>query len=288
MGRSRKGWYERKEIQKVTLDWVKMNCRLTEREKLLLQLINDRKLVRRDHLEIIAEPYRHAGKSRERILNKSINKLFNSMCLDKVHEEQDLGRGNLPAIVALDKGGSIFLNIPHKRRISQERKIINNETYIFRSLPVYYRHVNGINQMEVDTILFCEDNNYQILEWKHEHPLNFHYGSERIGLVPDIYMSIKIGKKKLFAFIEYDTGSENHRYKSEFPVLRDKIVKYKKYYGTDLWKEYATYYPVIIFVTEDPKRIPYINTKCKEMKLRGVGAEPDTYTNVLERLASLC
>lgn len=289
MAKLRRGWYEREEVQKVNLDWVKTNCKLTSREKELLQLVYDRKLVRRDHLEIISKAYRYSGENRTRLLNRAIKKLYMKMCLDKVHEVQEIGRGNNPCIVGLDKGGSILLNVPHRKRITHAKSLVNGKSYITRSLPANYRHINGINQLEVDTILFCEGTENEIISWVHEKPQELHFGQEKVVVIPDIRMELKINtepSKSFYAFIEFDTGSESRGYK-EPPIIRDKIIKYRKYKVSKLWNEEYPYFPYLIFVTEDEKRIAFFNKKCKENGLRGVAVYYKNYANFLNKLATM-
>lgn len=281
MAKARRGWYEREEIQKVTLDWVKLNCRVTSRDMELIELIRDRKLVRRDHLEVISPSFRNFDKSiRAKMLNKTIRRLFDKMIIDKVHEVRELGKGgNNPCTVALDRGGSVLLRIPHKKRIQQKKE----GKYIRRSLPTNYRHINGINQCEVETILFCEETGSEILEWVHEKPQELHYGQERVVVIPDVRVALKMREKPFYAFLEFDTGSENARYSSNFPIIHEKLVKYKKYKSSNLWD--TPYFPVLLFVTEDDKRVEYFNKKCKELGLQGFGIYYENYRAFLERLA---
>ncbi|AYP68231.1 replication initiation by nicking [Bacillus phage vB_BcoS-136] len=286
--KNRSGWYSRKEIQKVTLDWLKTNCRLTEREREILRIVQERKLVRRDHLEIICPSYRDLN-SRTRLINRAIRKLFNKMCLDKVHEEQKVGKGNTPCIVSLDRGGSLLLNVPHKKRISHEKKTIKGIDYIFRHLPTNFRHINGVNQLEVDTILFCEETGSEMLEWVHEKPVKMVYRGETKTLIPDISMCLRFNtepSKPFYAFLEFDTGSENIRYK-EPPIIRDKIIKYKIYKLSKLWTDYYPYFPTLLFVTEDEGRINFFNNKCKENGIAGVGIYHENYTKALHKIATM-
>lgn len=287
MERARRGWYEREEIQKVTLDWINTNCNLTQREKEILQLVYDRKLIRRDHLETISPSFRSVGANRTVLLNRAIKKLYGKMCLDKVHEPQEIGKGNKPSIVGLDKAGSLILGVPHKRRIAHKKSIFKGKEYITRSLPANFKHINGINQLEVDTILYCEESNCILETWKHELGREIYYGTEKILIIPDIYMELLIKDKKLICFIEFDTGSENHRYKSNFPIIHDKIIKYKKYKVSKVWEDNFEYFPMLLLVTEDNKRIPYFNQKCKELGLQGFGVYHKNYTNFLRHLSSM-
>lgn len=286
MNIKRKGWYERPYIQKINLDWIKTNCRVTDREMEILKIIKDRKLVRRDHLEVISPSYRITGENRTKILNKSIGKLFRKHCIDKIHEERELGKGgNNPCVVALDRGGSLLLGIAHKRRIIHH----NSGEYLKRSLPSNYRHINGVNQLEVDTILFCEDANSEILAWHHEKPQELYYGQEKVIVIPDVGMTLKLNTeppRHLYAFIEFDTSSENRGYK-EPPILRDKIIKYKKYKLSKLWEKEYPRFPLLVFVCEDEDRIKFWSKKCKENGLASVGVYHTRFREFLERIAKI-
>lgn len=287
MGRAKASWYEREEIEKVTIDWVKTNCRITERERELLRLVYDRKLVRRDHLEVISESYRHLGSNRTRLMNRSIKKLYQSLIFDKTHEAQIYGRGNTPSIIALDRGGSLLLNVQHKRRIPYNKYIVNDKTFYRKKLPANYRHINGINQLEVDTILLCEETGNQILGWHHESPQELHFGGERIILIPDIGLHLKLKEKPFYAFVEYDTGSENRGYKDRFPIIHDKIIKYRKFKASKLWIETYPYFPMLLFVTEDERRIDFFNNECEANKLQGFGIYYKNYSKWLRHLFNM-
>ncbi|MFS0905776.1 replication-relaxation family protein [Priestia aryabhattai] len=289
---TRRGWYERKEIQKVTTDWVKMNCgSLTKREIELLQIIHDRKLVRRDHLEVISPSYRYIEKNRTQIINRAIGKLFTKLCIDKVHEEQKIGRGSLPCIVAIDKAGAIVLDVPHRRRITHEKRIIKGETYTFRQLPNYTRHVNGINKVEVDTINICEESGGKILSWRHEYGRSFKWENEKITLIPDVVATIEINGNPFDFYIEYDTGTEDRRGSKKFPTIKKKILKYKAWEQSDLWQKDFNKFPTILFITEDKSnkgsRIKYFNKKCEEMGLDGYGIYHESYTNFFKSLVQM-
>lgn len=290
MERNREGWYERAEIKKVTSDWVNLNCKLTDRERELLQLIYDRKLVKRDHLEIISPSYRKLGISRTRLLNRAIKKMYKNMILDKVHEKQEIGKGNNPCIVSIDKAGSLILGMPHKKRIIQRVSKHRGKEYIRRHLGANYKHIQGVNQIEVDTILLCDSSGYEILEWQLEQSKKFNYNEEKIVLIPDAFMILNINGKRLAAFIEYDTGSEGIREK-EPKVLREKLIKYKRYKSSQLWDEEewqkhfdVKVFPLVLFVTLDEKRIEFWNRMSKEVGVKSVGMSSDRYIDVLRKL----
>lgn len=280
-------WYAREEVQKVTSDWVQMNCKLTEREEEILRLVHERKLVRRDHLEVISESYRELGDNRTRLMNRAIKKMFKNMCLDKVHEKQEIGKGNSPSIVGLDRAGSMILDIPHKARIIQKKTLFNGRWYIKRYLPANYKHINGVNQMEVDTISFCQDTESEIVKWEIEKGKEFYYGGEKIHVIPDVFTELKIRGKSLLLYLEYDTGSENFRHKNNFPIIHEKILKYRKYQLSKLWETRYSSFPILLLVTEDDKRISYFNKKCKELGMVGFGVYYENYTKFLKQLANM-
>lgn len=292
MERAREGWYEREEVKKVTLDWVESNCKLTEREKELLPIIYDRKLVRRDHLEIISPSYRKL-KNRTALLNRAIKKLYKQMVLDKVHEKQEIGKGSNPSIVSIDKAGAMILGKPFRKRIMHNKSKFKGDEFVTRRLPINHRHINGVNSLEVQTILFCEEYGYEIVLWELEQMKAFNYNNDRIVLIPDVLMLLKIHESYLVCFIEYDTGSEGLREK-EPKVIEDKIIKYRRYKSSLLWEngEWQRYFdtvvfPVVLFVTEDSKRISFVNEKSKELGVQILALHSDKYSIVLERLINI-
>lgn len=289
---NRTGWYEREEINKITEDWVKLNCKnVTKREKELLKILNRRKLIRRDHLEIIHPSYRNAGKQRTNILNRSIRKLFDKMCIDKVHEEKELMKGNTPAIISLDKAGAFLIGTKFRRRIRHNKRMVGNQTYVFRKLPANYLHVHGVNELEVKTIQLCENNDFDLIRWdlEQENAQKMHF-EENYTLIPDIFTIIKSKNKLLLAFIEYDTGTEDDGRKDKFPTIRSKLKKYKLYSNSGLWKKrdwamkINTEFPILLFVTEDKKRINYINEKGNSMGLRVIAMHSSEYVEKMGNL----
>lgn len=298
MGKYKKSWYEREEGQKITLDILKSSTHLTSREFELLNIISERKLVRRKHLEMISESYRNYNgedRSRTNSLNRSITKMYRNTILDKTNEPQVFGKGNTSSIVSLDRGGSILLGIPHKPRIIQRKQELNNQTIVTRNLPANFRHIDGVNKLEVETIQFCEEHGYEIIAWTHEqnNKKTIFYGQDKITLIPDVFLILKIGKNLLFAFLEYDTGSESLRYK-EPPIIREKIEKYRVYKMSKLWLEedWIEYmdkpqFPMVLFVTEDYKRIEFFNNKSKELGVKGLGIYYENYQDVIKKIATL-
>ena len=278
-------WYYRNEIKRITRDWVEVNCKITAREKELLKLIYDRKLVRRDMLEVISPSYRVLGKNRTRLINRSIKKMYLNMCLDKVHEPQEFMKGNLPATLAVDKAGSIILDKAYKPRLKKIEKKIRGEKYLFRQLPSNYKHINGVNQLEVETILFCEENKMELTEWTLEKAIEVYYGRDRVNLIPDVLMKLEALYEPVnafYAYIEFDTSSENIRYK-EPPIIKDKVIKYKKYKLSKIWEKDFNQFPVVLLVTTEERRAEFFNKICRENGLVGLCIFYKNYKNFLER-----
>ena len=282
--RVKNGWYDRLEIEKISKSWVEQNCRITKRELELLEIINSRKLVRRDMLEVISPSYRNLGINRTKIINKSIRKLYDMFCIDKTHEKKNIGEGNKPAVVALDKAGSIILGVKHKQRIRHDICYFKDKKYTQRVLPSNISHINGVNNLEVETILCCDMyKDIYINDWVIESPISLFYGNEKVTLIPDIQMTLKhvrIDSEPFYAYIEYDTGSEDIRCK-EPKTLIDKIIKYRKYKLSGLWKNYYKNFPMVILVTEDDSRTTFFNSKCKELGVSGYGIYADNYKDFL-------
>ena len=288
----RKGWFERNEVAKINHDWVKMHCKnITNREKELLRIVQERKLVRREHLEVIHPEYRNAGQRRTSILNRSIKKLFEKMCLDKAHEEAEFMSGNLPAVLALDRAGAIVLGLDKKfrRRIKHTSKMIGNKRYVFRQLPNNYPHIHGVNELEVETILLSEEMDFKISKWNlEEKNAKIVMYNERFTIIPDVFMMLRVGNKPFTAFIEYDTGMEDHRHKDKYPTIRDKLEKYQKYKISGAWRseKWAKHsgFPMLLYVTEDKGRIAFVNDKGRLLGLRVVAMHKSEYRDKLKAL----
>jgi hypothetical protein len=289
--RKRTGWYDRIEHSKISQEWVRLHCKnVTKRELELLKIVYYRKLLRRDHLEIIHSGYRNLSQ-RTNVLNRSINKLFSLSCLDKVHEEAEFMKGNFPAILSVDRAGAILINKPYKQRIPTKKRVIGNETIIFREIPNSLIHTNGINKLEVDTILFTEEHGYKF-KWRLERDnyKEFFWNKEKIGLKPDVLLILNADNKIYFFFIEYDTGTEDNRHAKNFPTLLHKMENYHKYKSIGQWKsedwakKFNAPFPLVLFVTEDEKRIEYIKEKGGKIGLR---VDAVLSSNYIEGLASL-
>lgn len=272
------------------MDLVNSNCKLTDRELELLRLIYDRKLVRRDYLEVISPSYRVLGENRGVILNRAIKKLFKLNVVDKVHEPAEIGKGNTPAIISIDKCGSMILREPHRRRIIHKLSEHNGKTYIKRELPINYRHINCVNRLEVETILLCEEYGCEIIEWQLEKPNVFIYGNEKNVLIPDVLLILKIGKMKIPMYIEYDTGTEGVREK-EPKVIKDKILKYKRLKSSKIWvaQDWQSHFgqplfPIVLFITEDEKRINFFKRKSSENNVKSLSMYYDKYSDVMRGL----
>lgn len=285
MGRLRKGWYERQEVSRINLDWVKMNCKnITTREMKLLEIVEKRKLIRRDHLELLHPDYRK-NKYSTNVLNRSLSKLFESHCIDKIHEQQELMKGNTPAIISLDRAGAILLNEqriinndevkPFKLRIKHYEKKIHGEIMTFRTLPTNFPHIHAVNELEIETRKLCGLYGCNRLFWylEEENLKKFKFNGEWVILKPDVFVIIIHNDKPILFFIEYDTGSEDFRYKTNFPTLKKKLEKYYHYKLTGIWtkekwaKIIDTDFPLLLFVTEDKKRIKYLRDKGVEFRL---------------------
>lgn len=270
----RKKWYERIEHARISEDWVRLHCKnVTDREKKLLEIIYERKLVRRDHLEILHPGYRDIPR-RTNVINRSIKKLYELMCLDKVHEQSEYMKGNLPAVLAIDKAGALLIGKPFKRRIKQVKKTVGQEQIVIRELPSNYPHIHGINKLEVIITEWALKHGFRF-RWflENENEKQFIFNGERVILIPDVFTIINAKGKIALFYIEYDTGKEDNRNKTTFPTIYEKLQKYYWYKLTGIWKKewwavkIKTDFPMILFVTEDKGRIEYVKEKAKNFGL---------------------
>lgn len=258
----------------------------------LLHIIQRRKLVRRDHLEIISPEYRYL-KDRTRTLNKSLSKLFQRMCIDKYHEEMEYMAGDSPAIIALDRAGTILLSrylnkdLRHSKKIDHIKKIYGNKTYYIRKLAVPFAHIHGVNQLEFETINLCEEIGANLLVWNLEYENYRKYGADQeAGIKPDVFMIIRVDNKPFVAYIEYDNGTEDKHQTKSIPYLTDKLKKYRMYmlskeWGRENWFDLYPHFPPIIFVVQTKQRVGVLEEKAKELKLNLIAITKDNYQHML-------
>lgn len=281
MERRRRGWYERQEEKKINQDWVDLYCKnITSREIKLLEYIEYRKMASREHLQYLVEEYRDLASS-TKIINNSLSKLYQKHCLDKCHEELPYGMGNAPAIYSLDRAGALLLNLPFRRRFKKVKKATTTLTL----LPTNFKHIHKVNELEVQTLKKCFEYNCKLFRWDLEHlnkkviPTN----SGKVALISDVFVVINKQNLPIVYFLEYDTGNEDFRNSTSFPTLKEKLDKYYIYKTSGIWRtewfnvQLKTGFPTIVFVTEDKKRIPYLNKYFKQLQLTAYVMEFEQY-----------
>ena len=265
------GRYERPEVKQITKQWVRENCHgVTERDMGLLKLLADRKLLRRDQLEILYPEFPSTD-----FLNKRLGILYKKHLIDKIYPTVGLGKGSSKQHICLDRAGLILLDI------EKFNKPIKTDKDNNKSLPLGWEHGVMINDYECRLRQFFGASQSTILKYEVENPLPYN----ETKLIPDIFFLVKHEGKGYLFFIEVDLGTE------DIPYVKRKIDSYVDYYTSRFWlkeswaKVFKTpTFPRVLFLTEDnrPRRVDTLTEYSKDMSVRFFIGDHEGFTDMLK------
>lgn len=249
--------YERPEIKQVTKQWVRENCtNVTERDMGLLELLADRRILRRDQIQQL---YPHFSSSD--FLNKRLNILFKKHLIDKIYPTVGLGKGSAKQHICLDRAGMILLDKEGYTKPIRTDKDGN------RSLPLGWEHTIMLNEYECQIRDFFNEPHSEIKYYYSE--TGVHFGDTR--LIPDIFFLVKHKGKGYAFFVEVDLGTE------DIPYVKKKFDTYVNYYASKRWvgDEWARLFktpvfPRVLFFTENgrSKRVNTLREYSKDLSVR--------------------
>lgn len=278
--------WERQEVFQISQAWVEENChRVTDRDVQLGRLLLKRKLLRRDQIEVLHAGFRGLANPEVQI-NRRLRVLFDSHFIDRVFPNVLPGAGSSQAVIALDRAGAIVLDAQFKPVIRHQKDRFGN---IARILPINYRHTLGVNDFEVSLVQWCFSNGAEILRWRldFENVRRFSYNGEW-SIRPDGFGIVKTpnGKGKAF-FFEYDTGTEDVRYRTKFKKLTAKFKGYAAYKSSGAWmqEDWASKlkeFPVMIFLSEDKRRIEPLRELAATMGLNSIINEFENRDSIIK------
>lgn len=234
--------YERPEVKQITKLWVKEYCKhVTERDMGLLQLLPERKLLRRNQIEILYPKFASTDR-----LNKRLRKLYELHVIDRIFPRVGPGEGSSQQYICLDRAGIILLGI------ERYNKPITTDVLGNKALPLGWEHRVLINDYECHLVQLMHELGGSILAYESERPHSF---GDTI-LIPDIFCLFKISKRGFMFFIEVDLGTE------DIPRLKHKLDLYTQYYLSKSWLQHdwahifhiPTFPRVLLFTEEGYQR----------------------------------
>jgi hypothetical protein len=260
---------ERPEVKLISKQWVRENCRnVTDRDLGLIKAVYQRRLVRRDQIEILYPEFPSTD-----FLNKRLTKLYKQHIIDRTYPPVGLGEGSSKQHICLDRAGAILLGI------EKYNKPINPD----KTLPLGWEHRIALNEYEciirqTVKLLGAEIKLYQV-----EQP----HAYLDTKLIPDINCLITCNGKGYLFFIEVDLGTE------DIPYVKRKLDSYVDYYMSREWlkEPWARVFkiptfPRVLFLTEN-KRTKRQNSLQEHTKDSGVNFLIDFHENFREILRGI-
>lgn len=263
--------WERQEIHQVTRQWVQENCQnVTARDLHLGKMLLKRRIMRRDQIQFLHPGFRDLANPEVQV-NRRLRVLYDCHFIDRAFPAIAPGTGSSQAVVALDRAGAIMLEAPFKRVIRHQRDGKGN---IQRILPPDYRHTLAIHDFEISLLKHCFATGTELLRWRieYENQRRFVFNGEHV-IRPDGFGIVRLpnGKGKAF-FFEYDTGTEDYRCRNSFKRLTAKLKAYAAYRDSGVWLQedwgrMLKEFPLLLFLTEDKKRIEPLKEIAATMRL---------------------
>jgi hypothetical protein len=277
--------YRRKRLPKseLSLDWAKANVELTERKKKILEILRTHRLLTIDQLEYFHPDFGHQSQS-QLLLRRDINKLHEVYFLDKASKKtirQWDGTIKKTMVVAMGTLGSQYVGWKnHHERIRYE----NGKPI----LPKTAHHIIRIHDMEIQTRELLKKMNVEVKAWVFESKKVIGHPN---GLNPDVFcmMHDRETGKYYTAFLEYDTGKNDLGRRRKFPNLTKKIDRYreikdwKDWYQKQISQASENKFPMIFFVTEDPKRFPELPRIFQSRQIDSIVCMQLDYLSELEK-----
>ncbi len=265
--------YERPEIKQITKQWVRENCKnITDRDLGLLNLIANRRIVRRDQIQTLYPVFPSAD-----FLNKRLKILYNKHVIDRIYPPVGVNKGSAKQHICLDRAGAILLGM------EKYNKPIHIDQNGQKALPLGWEHRIAINEYECRTKKICGKLGAKAVLIHTEKP--YIYNDTRV--IPDLTCVINHNNKGYVFFIEVDLGTE------DLPYIKKKIDSYTDYYLSKTWlkEKWARIFknpkfPRVLFMTEDGrvKRQNTLQEYTKESSIRFVIDFHENFESIVESI----
>lgn len=255
---------------------------LTERQKGILELLRQKKLLTIEQLEYFHPDFGYQKQSRF-LAQRDINKLHQFFLVDKIYQKVLFWdeQKRMTEIIALGKMGSQFVGWKdHHERIQefQGKRFLGKKAY----------HILRVNDLEIQSREVLNRMNVEIQLWASECGLSIVKDENKLN--PDAFCLMYDQETEHYysLFVEYDTGKDDFGYRLKFPSLAEKFNKYRqvkigtRWYQNVFSQSSLNKFPYLFFVTEEPKRFPKLPELLKDRDLRSTVCMKGDYTEKLE------
>ena len=193
--------------------------RLTERDKQVVKVVNDFRVMRQDQVQRLLFPSRNTAQIRLWLL----------------WQHAYLRREFLPVTGGIQT--SLVLYVLDKRgaELLQSEFGYDRESLRYSRRPSlthqFLDHTLGLSEIRLAVTLSCREHDYQLKTWMDENTLKSNYDKVQVGqrlvaVLPDAYFVIGAPRGDIHFFLEYDRGAEHLRY------FKRKMAAYVAYYRT--------------------------------------------------------
>ena len=214
---------------------------LTDRDREVIQAVNDFRAMRHDQIESLLFPSKVTAQRR-------LRKLWEHGFLQRDWLPTVGGIQTSPTIYKLDRQGAELLKAEHGYHPDDIRlSTVSDTGYLFLS------HLLGLSEVRLAIVQSCKEHDFELVRWDDEKTLKADYdrvrvGRESVAVLPDAYVIIQVPKGKLHFFLEYDRGTERLK------VFRRKIAAYLAYLRSPKCEvRYGTTKIRVLSVTEGGK-----------------------------------
>ena len=222
--------------------------RLTERDVLLLSLIWQYRVLRRDQIQQLLFPSKNTA-------NERLKQLYQHGFLQRRWLPVEYGQGMSQALYLLAARGADLL----AQRLGFDRGAIHWRASHNKVSSPFLEHMLMINDVRINSTLAAKTAGYRIERWLTQEELSaspdhVHLsgvnGSRRVAVIPDSYFCLRIERRRAHFFIEADRATVSNRRWSQ------RVFAYLEYVRSGQYtRRYGARCLRVLTVTTGAKRL---------------------------------
>ena len=224
------------------------HMRLTERDVLLLSLIWQYRVLRRDQIQRLLFPSKNTA-------NERLKRLYQHGFLQRRWLPIEYGQGMSQALYLLDARGADLL----AQRCGVDRGTMHWRASHSRASSPFLLHTLFINDVRAALTVAAESAGYRIERWLTQEELSaspdyVHLsgadGSRRVAVIPDSYFCLRLGSRRAHFFIEADRATLSNRRWAQ------RVSAYLEYVRSGQYtRRYGAHSLRVLTVTTGPRRL---------------------------------
>ena len=183
--------------------------RLTARDVILLSLIWQYRVLRRDQIQQLLFPSKNTA-------NERLKRLYQHGFLQRRWRPVEYGQGMGQALYLLDARGADLL----AQRLGSDRGEIHWRASHNKVSSLFLGHILMINDVRIALFLAAESAGHHIERWLTQEEISASpdhvclsgaNGSHRVAVIPDSYFCLHLGSRRAHFFIEADRATVSNK-----------------------------------------------------------------------------